>query len=213
MLEVAVSTSGTSLVTSTVVEAEPVSSFKLISSTWSTSRVTSAAADLKPCCFTSTWYFPIGKALMTYSPVAPVVAVTTRPVAASVTVTVALATKAPAGSVMVPTIRAVSDCASATPARYSTRTRAAKILRCMFPPNVLATSGGVGSLSTLTPLVENVCKFWYKVFPPARFTRFYTVTGVKSPLLHQHTTSVTSVLDGCHTHICGWAGTVLPTNR
>src|SRR5580658_8389794 len=134
MLEVAVSTSGTSLVTSTVVAAAPASSFRLISSTCDTSRVISAATVLKPVSFTSTWYLPALSALKVYSPEPLVCAVTVLPVPVFVTATVAFGTTAPVESEMVPMRRAVSVCASTKPARQNTEIRTRKGLLGMFPP-------------------------------------------------------------------------------
>src|SRR5450755_1347904 len=80
------------------------------------------------------WYFPAGSAFTVYSPDPPVWTVIVRPVPVLVTSTVAFATTAPLASVMVPTRRAVSVWASATPARHRRRLRAIKNLRFMFPP-------------------------------------------------------------------------------
>src|SRR5580704_14710627 len=132
--EVDVSTSGTSPVTSTTVLAEPVSSFRLISRTWSTSRAKSAVEDLNPSCFTSRWYFPTGSALKPYSPEALVLVVIVWPVPALVTLTFAPESTAPDGSVIVPVTRAVSDWANAAAVRQRTTISTVKNVVFIFPP-------------------------------------------------------------------------------
>src|ERR1700685_2237822 len=76
----------------------------------------------------------MANALTVYCPDPSVVAVTTRPVPASVIVTVALGSTAPVESVIVPVTRAVSVWADAIAVRHATRISAAKNLVIMFPP-------------------------------------------------------------------------------